>query len=128
MKSQKLGYWLALDKTAHEREFSKLNKKVEKGAWNTFDEVIPSFLGNSKSDNYKSLDQNLLTRFKKVDCNMNVKVHFLHSHLEYFVENFGTVGEEKQEKINKKKQKKEISWEMEHQHDGWLLLVPGKRL
>ena len=59
-----------------------------------------NFLGNIKSPDYKDIVQNLLRVFQKLGCNMSVKVHFLHSHLDYFPENLGAVSEEQGERFH----------------------------
>ncbi|GBM80409.1 hypothetical protein AVEN_166261-1 [Araneus ventricosus] len=33
-------------------------------------------------------------------CNMSLKIHFLHSHLDFFPENFGTVSDEHGERFH----------------------------
>ena len=62
--------------------------------------LVSNFLGNTKSPNYKELVKNLLCAFQKPGCNMSVKVHFLHSHLDYFPENLGTMSEEQGERFH----------------------------
>ncbi|GFU90858.1 uncharacterized protein TNCV_4921911 [Trichonephila clavipes] len=66
----------------------------EKNAWNSFKLVVTGFLGNKKDPNYKALVAELSQNYKILGCNMSVKVHFLHSHLDYFLENLGAVREE----------------------------------
>ena len=65
-----------------------------------FRQVVNNFLGNTKSPNYKELVKNLLCAFQKLGCSMNVKVHFLHSHLDYFPENLGAMSEEQGERFH----------------------------
>ncbi|GFW51876.1 uncharacterized protein TNCV_1188072 [Trichonephila clavipes] len=72
----------------------------EKNAWNSFKLFVTGFLGNKKDPNYKALVAELLQNYKILGCNMSVKVHFLHSHLDYFPENFGTVSEEQGERFH----------------------------
>jgi hypothetical protein len=43
----------------------------------------------------------MLENFKKLGCNMSVKVHFLHSHIEYYPENLGRFCEEQGERFHK---------------------------
>ncbi|GFV59595.1 uncharacterized protein TNCV_4259881 [Trichonephila clavipes] len=69
----------------------------EKNAWNSFKLVVTGFLGNKKDPNYKALAAELLQNCEILGCNMSVKVHFLHSHLDYFPENLGAVSEEQGE-------------------------------
>ncbi|GFW59350.1 exportin-7 [Trichonephila clavipes] len=63
-------------------------------------EQFPSFLGNKKDPNYKALVAELLQNYKILGCNISVKVHFLHSHLDYFPENLGAVSEEQGERFH----------------------------
>lgn len=69
----------------------------EKNAWQSFSKVVKGFFGNNKEENYKTLVQNMLTDFKKLGCNMSLKLHFLNSHLSFFPENLGDVSEEQGE-------------------------------
>ena len=62
-------------------------KPDELDAWNSFADVVFNFLGNRKAENYENLIEKLLISYRKLGCNMSVKVHFLHSHLHYFPAN-----------------------------------------
>ena len=42
----------------------------------------------------------MLKAFQAQGCNMNLKVHFLHSHVNYFPENLGACSEEHGEKFH----------------------------
>ena len=57
-----------------------------KKAWKAFQSVAAEFLGNygTESRYYKQLVVNLLTSHKALGCNMSLKIHFLHSHLDFF--------------------------------------------
>jgi len=60
---------------------------------------------------------------------MSVKVHFLHSHVNYFPENLEAMIEEQEESIHQDKRAVEkIPGMLEYQHIGRLLLVLRKRL
>ncbi|GFU20210.1 uncharacterized protein TNCV_3393351 [Trichonephila clavipes] len=72
----------------------------EKNAWNSLKLVVTGFLGNKKDPNYKALVAELLQNYKILGCNMSIKVHFLHSHLDYFPENLGAVSEEQGERFH----------------------------
>ena len=61
---------------------------VERNAWRTFRCVVEGFLGNNKSENYVTLVENLIKHYKNLGCRMSLKLHFLHSHLEFFPEKF----------------------------------------
>lgn len=76
-----------------------LNRK-EKRAWLAFRNVCANFLGNKKSDDYVTHVKELLSAYKAMGCNMSLKVHFLHSHLDFFPENLGAVSDEHGERFH----------------------------
>ena len=47
-----------------------------------------------RAQNYEELVNNLLHRYQKLGCNMSLKIHFLHSHLDFFLHNCGAVSDE----------------------------------
>ena len=63
----------------------------EMAAWKACVDVVKGFLGNNKSPDL--VDQ-LLKCFQEVGCNMSIKAHFLHSHLDEFPSNLGNVSDE----------------------------------
>ena len=83
-----------------EKDFQNTMTNVEKNAWVSFKEVIDKFLGNYKDENYENIVQNMLQHFRRLGCNMSLKVHFLFSHLNYFPENLGAVSEEQGERFH----------------------------
>lgn len=77
----------------------KLNTE-EKNAWLSFVDVVKNFLGNKKSPNYEEMVSKLLEDYKALGCNMSLKMHFLHSHLNFFPENLGAVSDEHGERFH----------------------------
>ena len=69
-------------------------------AWNAFAVVATNLLGNIKAENYRPLVGNLLPAFQMIGCNISVKVHFLHSHVDYFPDNLGAVSKEQGERFH----------------------------
>ena len=63
-------------------------------AWNAFRDVDTSFLGYRRAFNYKYLVEELLTSYQILGCNMSVKIHFLNSHVDFFLENVDTAAME----------------------------------
>lgn len=76
-----------------------INEK-EKEAWVSFKDVVLKFLGNTKDPNYKTIVQRMLAAYEAQGCKMSLKVHFLHSHIDYFPENLGAYSEEQGERFH----------------------------
>ena len=66
----------------------------ERDAWSAFRNVVHGFLGNNKDPNYVQLIERLIECYKIMGCRMSLKLHMLHSHLDFFRENLGDVSEE----------------------------------
>lgn len=96
-----------------DEEFIKIVKPDKKDGWEAFSQVVSNFLGNTKSPNYAELVKHMLSAFQNHGCNMSVKVHFLHSHLDYFLKNLGAVSEEQGERFHQ-----DIKT-MEKRYQGW---------
>jgi len=64
--------------------FDKLLQGDEKAAWDGYKFVVKGFFGNRRAQNYEELVNNLLQSYQKVGCNMSLKTHLLHSHLDFF--------------------------------------------
>jgi len=63
---------------------NKLLQGDKKVVWDSFKFVVKGFLGNRRAQNYEELVNNLLQSYQKLGCNMSLKIHFLHSHLDFF--------------------------------------------
>jgi len=63
--------------------FDMLFQCDEKVVWDSFKFVVKEFLGNRRAQNYEDLVNNLLQSYQKLGCNMSLKIHFLHSHLDF---------------------------------------------
>lgn len=87
-------------KILDDTKFESLLTEVEKAAWNSFKSVVRNFLGNKKSDNYKEIVENLLQNYERMGVNMSLKIHFLHSHLDFFPENLGGMSDEHGERFH----------------------------
>jgi len=57
-------------------------------------------LGNRWAEIYEKLVNNLLQGYQKLSCNMSLKIHFLHSHLDSFPESCGAESDEHEEKFH----------------------------
>ena len=93
-------------------EFDRTMTKKQLRAWQAFKAIFHGFLGNSKSEDYVGLVQELLVSYNKLNCRMSLKIHFLHSHLDAFPVNLGDVSDEQGERFHQ-----EIK-EMERRYHG----------
>ncbi|GBP14416.1 hypothetical protein EVAR_92401_1 [Eumeta japonica] len=80
--------------------FDSVLEGKEKQAWNAFRLVARNFLGNKRSDNYAEFVENILSSYQKLGCNMSLKIHFLHSHLDFFPDNCGALSDEHGERFH----------------------------
>ena len=71
-----------------------------KNVLESFADVVHNFLGNMNYADYKNIVERMLTASEAQGCNMNLKVHFLHSHLVYFPESVEAYSEEQKERIH----------------------------
>jgi hypothetical protein len=58
--------------------------EVEREAWIAFKSVVTKLLGNNKGPDYVNIVANMLENFKVLGCLMNIKIHFLNLHLDFF--------------------------------------------
>jgi len=65
--------------------------ETERNTQLSFKRMCKDFLGNHKAANYQAVMQDLLTSYKAMGCNRSLKIHFLESHLDFFLENLGEV-------------------------------------
>lgn len=77
----------------------KLNPS-ELAAWDAFVLVVHKYLGNERAENYIELVESMLMAYQKFGCRMSLKMHFLHSHLDFFPANLGSVSDEHGERFH----------------------------
>ena len=70
-------------------QFHEYLNETERNTLLSFKRICKDFLGNHKPANYQDVVQDLLTSYKAMGCNMKMKIHFLESHLDFFLENLG---------------------------------------
>ena len=80
--------------------FDRLLQGDENAAWDSFKFVVKGFLGNRRVQNHEELVNNLSQIYQKLGCNMALKIHFLHSHLDFFPKNCGVVSDENGERFH----------------------------
>ena len=65
-------------------DFEELLNLKELRAWEAFKSVCSGFLGNTRVPDYQACIEKLLKSYKDMRCWMSLKIHFLHSHLNFF--------------------------------------------
>ena len=101
-----------IQKALRDETLTKKMKSHERKAWLSFKSVVENFLGNKKAENYEDLVSDLLASYEQLGCRMSLKLHFLHSHLDWFPENLGDCSDEQGERFHQ-----DIS-EMEERYPG----------
>ena len=84
----------------NDSNFTNSMNEIESATWYSFVLVVKNFLGKDKAENYSQLVDDMLSNFNKLGCNMSIKVHFLHSHLDRFPDNLGDLSEEQGERFH----------------------------
>jgi len=84
----------------NDKHFEDLLVGPEKIAWKTFTDVVENFLDNYRAPNYIQLVKKLLSVYKAMKCNISLKIHFLHSHMDFFPANLGAVSDEQGERYH----------------------------
>ncbi|UYV66834.1 hypothetical protein LAZ67_4003034 [Cordylochernes scorpioides] len=97
--------------------FQNSLNEVEAAAWNSFRNACKNFLGSVKVENYRDIVNDLLLSYKALGCNMSLKIHFLHKHLDFFPDNLGAVSDEHGERFHQ-----DIS-SMEKRYQEYLLIL-----
>ena len=73
---------------------------LERNDWQAFRMIVEGFLGNHRRDNYAMVVSNLMESYEKLGCLMSLKLHVLHSHLDFFRDNLRNVSEEHGERFH----------------------------
>ena len=70
-------------------ELEGLMSDLERNAWQAFRMIVEGFLRKHRRDGYAMLVSNLIKSYEKLGCRMSLKLHFLHSHLDFFSRQLG---------------------------------------
>ena len=65
-------------------DFEELLNLKEVRAWEAFKSVCSGFLGNTCVPDYQACIEKLLKSYEDMGSRMSLKIHFLHSHLNFF--------------------------------------------
>ena len=87
-------------KLMNDPNFTASMTEKEFAAWISFTVVVKNFLGNNKANNYIQIVEDMLSKFQSLGAKMNIKIHYLFSHLDRFPENLGELSEEQGERFH----------------------------
>jgi hypothetical protein len=68
-----------------DKDFSTKLTSTERRAWKAFENVCRNFLDNERAQYYGEIVQELISSHGVVECNMQLKLNFLYSYLEFFL-------------------------------------------
>ena len=74
---------------------------LEKNDWQAFRMIVEGFFGNHRRDDYAMVVSNLIESYEKLGCRMSLKLHLLHSLLNFFLDNLENVSEEHSKSFTK---------------------------
>lgn len=92
-------------------DFPNMLSQVELRAFNAFKSICQHFLGNKRSSNYKEVVNEFLNAYQAMNCNMSIKIHYIHSHLDFFPSNLGQFSDEHGERFHQEMLKLEKRYE-----------------
>ena len=92
-------------------DFEELLNLKELRAWEAFKSVCSGFLGNPRVPDYQTCLEKLLKSYEDMGCRMSLKIHFLHSHLNFFPPNLGAVSDEHGERFHQDITKMESNYQ-----------------
>jgi hypothetical protein len=56
---------------------------TERRTWKVFENVRSNFPGNEKAEHYSETTPQLISSHSAVRCNISLKLHFLHYHMDF---------------------------------------------
>ena len=72
---------------------------LELGVWKALKSVVAYFLGNHRHDQYADIVDRVMKAYEQY-LKVHLKMHFLHSHLDFFPPNLGEVRDEQEERFH----------------------------
>ena len=78
-----------MKKLLKDEDFDDTLSERNKVGLNAFRDVAHNFLRNTKASNYIELTEHMIDSYKNMGSYMSMKIHFLHSHLNFLPSNCG---------------------------------------
>jgi hypothetical protein len=82
------------------RDLEQTMTIVDRNALEAFRMVVTYFLGKNKHKHYAEIVESFIQHYEVLGCTTLVKLHYLHSHREFFRPNLGDVSEEHGERFH----------------------------
>ena len=92
--------WPQIRRILASEKLEEQMSNLERNTWQAFRMIVEGFLGNHRRDDCATVVSNLIESHEKLGCRMSLKLHFLHSHLDFFRDNLGNVSEEHGERFH----------------------------
>ena len=92
-------------------DFEELLNLKELRAWEAFKSVCSGFLSNTRVADYQACIEKLLKSYEDMGYRMSLKIHFFHSHLNFFPPNLGAVSDEHGERFHQDITKMESNYQ-----------------
>ena len=102
---------LRSEKCLKDTDFEELLNLKELRAWEAFKSVCSGFLGNTRVPDYQACIEKLLKSYEDMECRMSLKIHFFHSHLNFYLLNLGAVSDEHGERFHQDITKMESNYQ-----------------
>jgi len=108
------------------QEFDSRLNPLELAAWNALKSVVANFLGSHRHDQDGDIVDRMLKAYEQLGVRMALKMHFPHSHLDFFPRNLGEVSDEQGERFHQGISviRRAVPGSFRYQYDGRFLLVP----
>ena len=87
-------------KLMRNEEFGARSNPLELAARNAIKSVVVNFLGSHRHEKYPNIVDSMLKAYEQLGACMSLKMHFLHSHLDFFPSNLGEVSDEQGERFH----------------------------
>ena len=91
---------LIIKKLMLNEKFDLRLNPLELAAWKVLKSVITNFLGNQSRNQYADIVDRMLKASEHSGARMSLKMHFLHSHLDFFAPNLSDVSNEQGERFH----------------------------
>ena len=81
-------------------EFGARLNLLELAVWNAMKSVVVNVLGSHRHEKHPDIIDSMLKAYEQLGARMSLKMHFLHSHLDFFPSNLGEVSDEQGERFH----------------------------